>query len=162
VTVARRLQLLALRLFRRLPRPGRRFLVRRVAPSFTVGSVCVIERADGAVLLLRLSYRGGWGLPGGLLKRGEDVGDAARREAREETGLDVELRDRPDVVVHPGPRRVDVVFRCHLPDGAPGEVAPGTAEVVETGWFRPEELPELQDEAAAALAVVGRGGPPRR
>jgi 8-oxo-dGTP pyrophosphatase MutT (NUDIX family) len=66
-----RLHRAALQLYRRLPVKARRRVVRTIAPAYTVGSICVIERGDGAVLLVRLSYRNSWGLPGGLLKRGE-------------------------------------------------------------------------------------------
>ena len=78
-----RLHRAALQLFRRLPVKARRRVVRTIAPAYTVGSICVIERADGAVLLVRLSYRNSWGLPGGLLKRGETPEAAARREVKE-------------------------------------------------------------------------------
>ncbi|HET6693311.1 MAG TPA: NUDIX domain-containing protein, partial [Pedococcus sp.] len=62
----------------RVPRLWRRWIVRLVAPSFTVGAACVIERDDGSILLVRLVYRNGWGLPGGLIKRNEDVASCAR------------------------------------------------------------------------------------
>ncbi|HEX5946544.1 MAG TPA: hypothetical protein VFY82_09715, partial [Acidimicrobiales bacterium] len=52
-----------LRVWRRIPRLMRRWIVRVIAPSFTVGAACVIERDDGAILLVRLVYRNGWGLP---------------------------------------------------------------------------------------------------
>ncbi len=81
----RRAQTLFFSAFKRMPRGGRLFLVRRITPSFHVGSICVVERADGHVLLVRQSYRrGGWGFPGGLLRRGEEPADAARRELSEE------------------------------------------------------------------------------
>jgi len=57
-----------------------------------------VERADGQVLLVRHSYRQSWGLPGGLLKRGEDPATAALREAAEEVGLAVDLDGEPTVV----------------------------------------------------------------
>ena len=41
---------------------------------------------DGAVLLVKHTYQREWYLPGGGVKRGENLEDAARREAREETG----------------------------------------------------------------------------
>jgi 8-oxo-dGTP diphosphatase len=42
---------------------------------------------DGEILMVRTSYRRGWDLPGGSVRRGESALDAARREIREEIGL---------------------------------------------------------------------------
>lgn len=148
---------LFLRFYRNLPTRLRRFVVRRSTPSFSVGSICVIQRDDGSILLVRLLYRGRWGFPGGLLKRGEHPAEAARREALEETGLDIEVVAAPAVVVAPKPRRVDVVYRCRPVTGSdPDSVQPGSAEVIETRWFRPDDLPELQHEASQALMALGR------
>jgi ADP-ribose pyrophosphatase YjhB (NUDIX family) len=51
----------------------------------------VIELPAGIVLIERANEPKGWALPGGFVDYGEAPEDAARREAREETGLDVEL-----------------------------------------------------------------------
>ncbi len=48
--------------------------------------VRVLLVKDGQILLIKHTYKKGWHLPGGGLKRGETVEEAARREAREETG----------------------------------------------------------------------------
>jgi 8-oxo-dGTP diphosphatase len=48
-------------------------------------------REDGAVLLVRRHGDDGWGAPIGNRKPGESFADAARRECREETGLDCRL-----------------------------------------------------------------------
>lgn len=153
--------LAVLRLFRRLPTPARRFVVRRMTPSFTVGAICVIEREDGDLLLVRHSYRRRWGLPGGLLEVGEDAADAARREAREEVGLAVELVGEPAVVVDPEPRRVDIVYRARAV-GTGGDVAPHAVspEIVELAWFPSDALPPLQHEAASALVALARATEP--
>ncbi len=48
---------------------------------------------DGKVWLVRQTYMSGWFMPGGGTQRGETLEQAARREAREETGAELgELR----------------------------------------------------------------------
>jgi len=146
-----------LRVFRRLPRRARLAIVRRAAPGYSVGAMCLIERADGARLFVRHSYRRRWGVPGGLLNRGEDVRDAARREAMEEVGLAVELVGEPTVVVEPRSRRVDVIFAARPAPGADLDaVAPRSPEIDECCWFAPDDLPPLQHETAGALVVLSR------
>lgn len=44
---------------------------------------------DGRVLLVKHTYRSGWYLPGGGVKRRETLEEAARREAREEVGATI-------------------------------------------------------------------------
>jgi 8-oxo-dGTP diphosphatase len=155
--VLSRLHRFALHVFRRLPVRARRRVVRTISPAYTVGSICVIERADGAVLLVRLSYRNSWGLPGGLLKRGETPADAARREAMEEVVLDVELLGEPAVVVDADAQRVDIVFPARPAAGVdPTSAQVVSPEIVEVGWFPPGDLPDLQFEASGALMALAR------
>ena len=51
----------------------------------------IIEMKKGIVLIERKNPPPGWALPGGFVDYGETLEDAARREAHEETGLEVEL-----------------------------------------------------------------------
>ncbi|WPD21869.1 MAG: NUDIX hydrolase [Candidatus Electrothrix scaldis] len=51
----------------------------------------IIEVGGGIVLIERKNPPFGWALPGGFVDYGESYEDAAVREAKEETGLDVEL-----------------------------------------------------------------------
>jgi 8-oxo-dGTP diphosphatase len=153
----RRVHVLLLRVFRRLPVGARRRVVRVLAPSFTVGAIAVVERSDGSVLLVRHTYRRRWGTPGGLLSRGETPPDAVRREVAEEVGLDVEIVAEPAIVVDPEPRRVDVIYRCALAAGARADDArPRSPEIEECRWFPADELPELQHETSAALRALAR------
>ena len=146
-----------LRAFRRLPTPVRLALIHAGSPGYTVGSMCIVQRDDGARLFVRHSYRRRWGVPGGLAKAGEDVRDAARRECLEEVGLEIELVGEPTVVVEPSARRVDVVFAARPAPGVDEERAtPVSPEIVECRWFAPDDLPPLQHETAGALVTLAR------
>jgi 8-oxo-dGTP diphosphatase len=156
--VLRRLHLVLLKIYKRLPRRARLAVVHTLAPSYSVGAICIIERADGRLLLVRHSYRNAWGFPGGLLNRGEAPADGARREAREEVDIDIAVVGEPTVVVAPEPRRVDVVFRCRTDEPDHARAVP--PEVVEVGWFDRDRLPDLQHEAAGALVALARASRP--
>jgi 8-oxo-dGTP pyrophosphatase MutT (NUDIX family) len=49
----------------------------------------IVPDENGCILLQRRSDNGFWALPGGAMDVGETIGDAAVREVKEETGLDV-------------------------------------------------------------------------
>jgi len=53
----------------------------------------IIECGGGIVLVRRKNPPHGWALPGGFVDPGESVARAACREAKEETGLEVELSE---------------------------------------------------------------------
>ncbi len=153
-----RCQRMALRVFARLPTAARRGVVRVVSPSFTAGAIVVIERADGAILLIRQSYRHGWGLPGGLLAKGESPSEGAQREVWEEVGLRVDPIEPATLVMDVTPRRLDFVYRASLNDGGDvtAPVRPRSPELDAAEWFSLDALPRLQKETRNALDALGR------
>ena len=159
---ARRTQTVLLAAYKRLPQVARTSLIRWGTPSFHVGAICIVARADGHMLLVRQSYRrDGWGFPGGLMRRREEPADAARRELREELGIDVDLDGLPVIVIDSPARRVDVVFSARLAESSPApERTTHSPEISEVRWFPPDGLPNLLPEATAALIQIGRTYPP--
>ncbi len=105
---------------------------------------CVIPvLADGTIVLILRRDNRRWSLPGGLVDWGEDVIDAARRELREEAGIEHAELERL-VGVYSKPNRdprfhsvcVAVAMRVQ---GTPYIADP--REVLEVQSFAPDALP---------------------
>ena len=155
--------------FYRLPPRLRRRLVRLVVPKYIVGGVTLVYDSDAPepsrLLLVRQPPGRSWGLPAGLLKKGEPAMVGAARELLEETGVAVdpaELRPAaPNAVVH-AKGWVDVVFTASVPASTTRLVADG-AEVLEVAWHPLAHLPRLTPVTAYLLGLYGIGpasGPP--
>ena len=99
--------------------------------------------------------RHGLELPGGLVDDGEDSGDAARREAAEETGLRAVGTGRELIAFEPLPGVVAARVHVHLFEGRPeptGE-ARDPLEPGRVAWVALADVPRL----AAAGDLLGAG-----
>ena len=158
----------ALRVFGGLPRPVRHRLVRYLSPTFTGGAVVAVTRPDGRVLLVTHVYNTGWGLPGGLLDRGETPAATVRREIREEVGLEIEVPRHATAVLTPSRRHFNYVFTASVDDVTADAVATSTSEIADLGWFALDDLPALLEYTDLLLGAVGllphpdEAGPPAR
>ena len=113
-----------------------------VHPTHVTGSAIVV--GPRGVLLLKHKRLGLWLQPGGHVDAGEMPWDAALREAREETGLDVEFAGPLDaagipelihVDVHAGGRGHTHLDTRYLVDGGDADPQPPADESQEIGWF---------------------------
>ncbi len=105
---------------------------------------CVILFEGGIVLIRRKNppFQGCYALPGGFVEVGESTQDAAIREAREETGLNIELLRLVGVYSDPHrDPRGHVVSICYLSRGM-GTLSHGS-DAKSAEVFRPDGLPEL-------------------
>jgi 8-oxo-dGTP diphosphatase len=100
----------------------------------------IIEIDGGIVLIERKNPPVGWALPGGFVDEGESVSSAARREALEETGLEVTLTEQffcySDPARDPRQHTLSIVFIARA-DGEPC----GGDDARQAVLFPPQALP---------------------
>ena len=106
----------------------------------------IIETGQqGIVLIRRKNSPHGWAIPGGFVDYGERLEEAARREAREETGLEVELLRQlhtySDPARDPRQHTIATVFIAR-PTGPPPVVPIAADDAEDIGVFTKETLPQ--------------------
>ena len=111
-------------------------------PKPTVDILIELDGRPGTLVFIeRQNPPPGWALPGGFVDEGELLADAAVREAKEETGLDVELVE---------------LFHCYSdPRRDPRQ---HTISAVFIGRARGE--PQGGDDAATAVVAPADAPPP--
>jgi 8-oxo-dGTP diphosphatase len=84
-----------------------------------------------------------WSFFGGYVDRGEKVEEAAIREVKEETNLDVQLEGLVGIYSERGNMHVLVVYQASIIDYQASTMAMQHEEVSELAFFSLEKLPAL-------------------
>ncbi len=100
------------------------------------GTTIIPILPDGRIVLIQRTDSGKWGLPGGLVDWGEDIPTAAKRELKEETGLEL-LTIRRLVGVYSSPHRDPRIHSISV-----------LIEADVRGIFEPEDTLEVLDVKA--------------
>lgn len=89
-----------------------------------VASDIIIENSDDSIILVKRAnepFINQWALPRGIMEPGETIEQAAVREAKEETGLDVHLTHLIGVYTQPGRdprgRAISVLYAVKITGG---------------------------------------------
>jgi 8-oxo-dGTP diphosphatase len=115
----------------------------------TSSALCVDD--EGRVLLSRRAIppdEGRWDFPGGFLEEGEHPLDGARRELKEEAGVEIEPLDLVGIWMDryggdgSGAATLNFYWTARIVAGDPEPAD----DVAELRWFAPDEIP--QDELA--------------
>lgn len=120
---------------------------------FPCVDIVIYEPACGIVLIKRKNPPLGWALPGGFIDYGESAENAARREALEETGLDVTLEGLVGVYSSPDrdPRHhtLSITYAAKTNDLTKLQGGDDAARAV---FFSLDSLPDLAFDHSVIIA----------
>lgn len=133
-------------------------------PRKRVGAGLVVTDPDGRLLLVEPTYQAGWEVPGGLVEAGESPRAAARREALEELGVEVEVGRLLAVDWVPPGRRPDDGLMLLYAGGpvAADQIVLQEGELRSWRWCDTEEVrvrttPFMARRLEAGLRALGTG-----
>lgn len=109
-----------------------------MSATFTLGAFAAIFDEHGSVLLCHRTDMDMWNAPGGRVDDGESPWDAVIREAKEETGLDVEVQKLHGVYAKDYENDIVFHFICKVIGGK--ITLNDEADQIE--YFQLEDLPD--------------------
>lgn len=116
---------------------------------------------DGKILLVkrgREPFKGEWAVPGGRIEDNETAEECAKREMKEETGLDVEILSLSGLYSDPARDPRGIVAAAFIARRIGGTVKGGD-DAAEAKWAELGKLPRLCADhgriVADALAQLG-------
>ena len=125
-----------------------------------VSADVLLRDEEGRVLFVKPTYKPGWDLPGGMAEANEAPDDAARRELKEELGLDITLHGLlvVDWVPPHGPWDDQLAFIFDggtLTPAQATDLRPHDSELSETAFLAPWEATQrLNDRLGRRLRTA--------
>ncbi|MGB8002087.1 MAG: NUDIX domain-containing protein [Anaerobacillus sp.] len=118
--------------------------------ELTAGVAIIIFNEEDHVLLQKRTDVGLWGIPSGHVEIGETVSEAAVREVKEETNLDITIKKligvysdpSSQVFAYPNGKVVHFITTCFLAEITGGELTCNSDESLEIKFFEPSHLPQ--------------------
>lgn len=138
---------------------------RRYPDTPRVGVAAAVFNEAGEVLLVKRGRppgAGTWGIPGGRLELGERLAEGARREVREECGVEIEVGaiiSAFESITHDGAGRVEYhyVVVDYWAEYVSGEAA-AQDDAAAVAWVGPADLDKYPMPAdTRAVILQGRG-----
>ncbi|SFN47961.1 ADP-ribose pyrophosphatase YjhB, NUDIX family [Actinomadura madurae] len=127
-----------------------------LVPSVNV----VVENDKGEILMIRRTDNDNWALPGGAIDLGESVTQAAIRETKEETGIDVEITgllgiysDPKHVIHYTSNNEVRQEFSILLTASPKSKELRSSDESREVLWISPGEGMERAMDRSMRLRI---------
>ncbi|WP_408010209.1 NUDIX domain-containing protein [Pseudalkalibacillus sp. A8] len=114
------------------------------------GVAVIILNEENEVLLQKRADVGQWGIPSGHIEIGETVSEAAIREVKEETNLDILIKKLigvysdpgSQVFAYPNGKVVHFITTCFLAEITGGELKCNSDESLEIKFFGYRSLPQ--------------------
>ena len=142
-----------------MPKVSQRVVITMPEGLPRIGSALLVRDEANRILLGKRNkdpQRGSWVIPGGKIRPFESIGEAAARELREETGLDVEVQGRFRVyeIINPPDEHRIVIYSW-------GKLVGGTArasdDLSELAFFSSDQLSELQTSPLVRRVLADAG-----
>ncbi|WCN36255.1 NUDIX domain-containing protein [Aneurinibacillus uraniidurans] len=114
------------------------------------GVAVIILNEENQVLLQKRSDVGLWGIPSGHIEIGETVSEAAIREVKEETNLDIRIKKligvysdpNSQVFAYPNGKVIHFITTCFLAEITGGELRCNSSESLDVKFFAQQNLPQ--------------------
>lgn len=112
--------------------------------------VGVVIKKDNKILMVQEAMEevyGMWNFPMGHVDEGETIFEGAIREAKEETGYDVELTSIISIQNYPNKEAIKIAFNANI---ISGEIKYDKNETLDVKWIPIEKLEKMSDKELRA------------